>query len=310
MIRAPLNLDQLCVFITVVQTGSFSAAARQMNRAQSAVTYAIQQLEADLRIQLFDRTAYRPALSEAGAALLPGAKRLVREGGTLQAQADGIAAGLEPTLSLVVDSMVAMEPLTVVLRAFKERFPSVATRVCVESLGAAADRILDGTAHLGLVLALFAPLERLEREDAWSVDLVAVCAPTHPLALLQGLRAAPITRDEVEEHLQLVLTDHSPRTRDADHGVLASDTWRLADLGAKHAMLRAGLGWGSMPSHIVAEDLANGRLTEIRLQHWDGTGRMPHLKIVVAYPLGGSLGPAGRWLFDTLSGHDMEAEDR
>lgn len=297
-----LNFDQLAVFLTVLETGSFSAAARRLSRAQSAITYAIQELEADLRVQLFDRSGYRPALSEAGAALLPKAKRLIHEARTLQAQADSIAAGLEPALSLVIDSMAPIEPLTVALSAFKERFPSVATRVYVESLGAAADMLIDGTADLGLVLALLAPLEALERETAGSVDLVAVSAPSHPLAALQALREAPIERQEAEEHLQLVLTDRSPRTRDADHGIVTSNTWRLADLGAKHAMLRAGLGWGSMPRHIVAEDLERGRLSELRLRHWEGTGRMPHLEIIVAHALGRSLGPAGRWLFDTLRG--------
>ncbi len=300
MMRPVLNLDQMAVFLTVSETGSFSAAARKLNRAQSAVTYGIQELEADLRVQLFDRSGYRPALSEAGAALLPKAKRLVHEAGAIQAQADGIAAGLEPALSLVIDSMAPIEPLTVALSAFKERFPSVATRVYVESLGAAADMLIDGTADLGLVLALFAPLEKLEREAAGSVDLVAVSAPSHPLSQLQGLRDAPIMHEEAEEHLQLVLTDRSPRTRNADHGIATSNTWRLADLGAKHAMLRAGLGWGSMPRHMVAEDLEGGRLSELRLRHWEGTGRMPHLEIIVAHALGRSLGPAGRWLFDRL----------
>ena len=302
--RPVLNLDQTAVFLTVLDTGSFSAAARKLNRAQSAVTYAIQELEADLRVQLFDRSGYRPALSEAGAALLPKAKRLVHEARTLQAQADGIAAGLEPALSLVIDAMAPIEPLTVALGAFKERFPSVATRVYVESLGAAADMLVDGTADVGLVLALFAPLEGLAREAAGRVHLVAVSAPSHPLAELQALRDAPIERQEAEEHLQLVLTDRSPRTRGADHGIITSNTWRLADLGAKHAMLRAGLGWGSMPRHMVAEDLARGRLSELRLKHWEGTGRMPHLPIIVAHALGASLGPAGRWLFDTLKGRD------
>ena len=164
--------------------------------------------------------------------------------------------------------------------------------------------LIDGTANLGLVLALFAPLEGLEREAAGSVDLVAVSAPSHPLAALQALREAPIERQEAEEHLQLVLTDRSPRTRNADHGIVTSNTWRLADLGAKHAMLRTGLGWGSMPRHMVAEDLERGRLSELRLRHWQGTGRMPHLPIIVAHALGTSLGPAGRWLFDTLKGRD------
>jgi DNA-binding transcriptional LysR family regulator len=66
-----LTLDQCLVFTTVAAEGSFSATARRMNRAQSAVTYASQKLEAQLGLLLFDRSGYRPVLTEAGAALLP-----------------------------------------------------------------------------------------------------------------------------------------------------------------------------------------------------------------------------------------------
>lgn len=302
--RANLDLDQLSVFLAVVEEGSFSAAARKLNRAQSAVTYAMQELEADMRVTLFDRSAYRPALSEAGRALLPRARRVIREAQALQAQADGIAGGLEASLSLVVDSMFPMAELTGTLADFQARFPSVTTRVHVESLGAAADMVTSGEVDIGLVIALFAPLELLERRVSGTVDLVAVCAPTHPLAVLQDRRDGPIMIEELEDHLQLVLTDRSPRTREQEHGVAATSSWRLADLGAKQAMLRAGLGWGSMPRHLVAEDTQARRLVELRVDRWAGTGSLPRLEIVVARLPDRALGPAARWLFEALAGGD------
>lgn len=297
----PLDLDQLSIFLAIVEGGSFSAAAKMLRRAQSAVTYAIQQLETDLAVSLFDRSAYRPALSEAGHALLPRARRVLREAGALQAQAHGIARGLEPALSLVVDSMFPLATLTGALVAFREQFPSVITRVHVESLGAAADMVTSGEADLGLLIALFAPSDMLVRASAGSVELVAVCAAHHPLAAMQSERIEPLKSEAVEDHLQLVLTDRSPRTRDQEHGVTATSTWRSADLGAKHAMLRAGLGWGSLPRHMAQEDLATGRLVELRLEHWQGTGRLPLLETIVARRGDRELGPAGRWLFDQFA---------
>lgn len=299
--RTQVDLDQLSVLLTVLEEGSFSAAARKLNRAQSAVTYAIQELEADMRVPLFDRSAYRPTLSEAGRALLPRARRVLREAAALQAQADGIAGGLEASLSLVVDAMFPMEGLTKTLAAFQERYPSVATRVHVESLGAAADMVVAGEVDIGLVIALFAPLDLLERRTVGTVDLVAVCSPSHPLAILQRDRERPITIEESEDYLQLVLTDRSPRTREQEHGVAAASSWRLADLGAKQAMLRAGLGWGSMPRHMVVEDMEAERLVELGLDRWAGTGRLPRLEIVVARLPEKALGPAARWLFAKLA---------
>ncbi len=301
MVGAVLNLDQLRVFAMVEQTGSFSAAARVLGRAQSAVTYAIQELEADLRTALFDRSGYRPVLSAAGRAMLPRAKRVLSEVDALQVQADGLATGLEASLSLVVDAAYPMVDLTAALIAFKDAFPSVTTHLHAESLGAGADMVLAGEADLGLIVAPFAPADRLDLSRAGVIELAVVCAPAHPLALRQLHDPRPISKEAAQDHLQLVLSDRSPRTRDQEHGVIASSTWRIADLGAKHAMLRAGLGWGSLPRHVAADDLSTGRLTELRLARWPVTEKLPRLELVLARRPDRALGPAGRWLASRLT---------
>ena len=68
----------------------------------------------------------------------------------------------------------------------------------------------------------------------------------------------PLGQEVLREHVQLVLTDRSALTAGRDFGVTAVRTWRIADLGAKHAMLLAALGWGSMPLHMVRSDLRRG----------------------------------------------------
>jgi DNA-binding transcriptional LysR family regulator len=116
----------------------------------------------------------------------------------------------------------------------------------------------------------------------------------------------------LRDQVQLVLTDRSPLTGDRDYGVFSARTWRLADLGAKHAMLRAGLGWGGMPEHLVAEDIAAGRLKRLHIPPEEGAageggalgdeGAPPGeesvvLPLCVAYRRAQPPGPAGRWLF-------------
>src|SRR5439155_65487 len=68
------------------------------------------------------------------------------------------------------------------------------------------------------------------------------------------------------QHRQLVLTDRSELSQGKEFGVFTANTWRLADLGAKHAFLRAGLGWGGMPVDAIKRDLANRSLVKIRLE--------------------------------------------
>jgi DNA-binding transcriptional LysR family regulator len=293
-----LTLDQFRVFAAVVQEGSFSAAARRLRRAQSAVTYSVQRLEDQVGLPLFDRSAYRPVLSEAGRALAPRVRRILEEVDGFAVQARGLAGGLEAELSLVIDSLLPMQPLVEALAEFQARFPSVQPRVHVETLGAAPQALLEGAADLGLVTAFASRSAELARVPLGEVELVPVAAPGHPLAGLAG----PLAPEAVREEVQLVLTDRSPLTAGQDFGVASTRTWRIADLGAKHAMLLAGLGWGSMPRHMVETDLEAGRLVALRLTSWDGSPAMPRLATVMARRASHALGPAGRWLFDRLAG--------
>lgn len=289
-----LTLDQFQVFAAVADAGSFSAAARKLNRAQSAVTYAVQKLEEQIGAELFDRGAYRPVLSEAGRALLPRTLRILSEVADFRIQAHGIAGGLEGELSIVVDAMFPMPALLEALRDFQAAFPSVQTRFYVESLGAAVQAVIDRTADIGLIFKL-GDYPELAYHPVLEIELTPVAAPQHPLAQLTG----SIYREMVRDHVQLVLTDRSRLTEGRDHGVVALRTWRLADLGAKHAMLLAGLGWGGMPRHMVADDLAAGRLVELAMAD---PSDWPRLQMMAVVRKDKALGPAGRWMAERLSG--------
>src|SRR5271165_1973926 len=295
MMLDSLTLDQIRLFIAVADTGSFSRAAKGLNRAQSAVTYGIQKLEAQFGIPLFDRTAYRPALTEAGRALLPRARRIAEETNAFRDIARSLASGLEAELTIVVDSMFPMPAVAEALRAFTARFPTVPPRIHVQSLGAAAELILDGTCMIGFLSLYFSDLVLLKRFPLLTIELVPVVAPNHPLAALDG----PIDARVLHQHVQLVLTDRSSLTTGRDHGVLSGRTWRLADLGAKQSMLLAGLGWGNMPSHLVQDDIAQGRLKVIRPMEFDP--RVAQLVMCGAYLANRRLGPAGQWMIEHLS---------
>src|SRR5258708_3767410 len=246
-----LTLDQIRIFLAVADAGSFSKAAKRLNRAQSAVTYGIQKLEAQFGIPLFDRTAYRPALTEAGRALLPRARRIAEETNAFRDTARSLASGLEAELTIVLDSMFPMRAVVEALRAFTAKFPTATPRIYVQSLGAAAELVLDGTCMIGLLPLFFSDMADLKRFPLLTVALIPLVAPTHPMAALEG----PIDTHLLHRHVHLVLTDPSSLTAGRDSGVLSGPTWRLADLGAKHSMLLAGLGWGNMPSPQVQNDL-------------------------------------------------------
>ena len=290
-----ISLDQLRVFRQVAESGSFSAAARDLHRAQSAVTYAIQKLEDQVGAQVFDRGGYRPVLSEAGRALMPRAVRILEELAAFNTHARAIAGGLEAEVAIVVDPTYPTPALTAALHGFQQRYAAVQLRVFVETLGAAAQAVIDRTADLGLALEFAASSPDLVSTPVGELELVPVAAPSHPLARIKG--RIPI--DAARQELQLVLSDRSSLTSGRDFSVISPRTWRLADLGARHEMMRAGLGWGSMPMHMVAEDLQRGRLVQLDIRWPDGT-RPPRPVVVLTRRKDKSLGPAGAWLAEEL----------
>jgi DNA-binding transcriptional LysR family regulator len=288
------TLDQLQVLLAVQDAGSFAGAARRLNRATSAVTYAIDNLEAQLGLALFDRVATRkPELTEAGRAVLAEACHVSRRVDILRAKVKGLLDGLEAELSLVVDVMLPTARLVDALQGFQEAFPTVAPRLRVEALGAVTQLVLDRTATIGVSGHLSAGAEGIERIAVGGARLIPVAAPFHPLA-----RAGEVAPGAAREHLQLVLTDRSRLTEGQDFGVVAVNTWRLADLGSKHALLLAGIGWGGMPEPMVREDIAAGRLVALDLPDW----RAITYTLDAIYRTDTPPGPAARWLIARLAG--------
>ena len=255
------TLDQLLVLVAVAEAGSFSATARALNRTQSVVSYTIASLERQLGLPLFDRGQRRPVLTPAGRAVLADARRVAAVMGELRARATGLAGGLEAEVSLAVEIMFPTTRLVAALQAFAVQFPTVALRLQVETLGQVVQLVLDRRCGLGIAGWMAARYHTLERVPLGAAVLVPVAAPAHPLSMLRR----KLTPFELSQETQLVLTDRSTLTEGQDFGVLSPRTWRLGDLGAKHALLRAGLGWGNMPEQMVRDDLAGGRLTRLDL---------------------------------------------
>lgn len=288
-----VSLDQLRMFVASADAGSFSAAARRLNRAQSAISQAIAALEGSLGVSLFDRSQRYPKLTAEGAKLLTIARGIVRDTDGLKAHARNLAGGLEPELAIVLDTMFPQSLLTFVAREWAAEFPHTPLRVYFEALGAVAQAVLDGRCSVGVVGTLQTIPPDLSREWLFGLPLATVVAPNHPLATIPG----PISPELAERHVQIVLTDRSALTAGQEFGVFSRQTWRVAELSTKHAFLCAGLGWGNMPYPSIADDLAAGRLIALEFEGVPSTYRLPMSAI---FRSDSQPGLAGRWMIDRL----------
>ncbi|PDT17682.1 LysR family transcriptional regulator [Rhizobium sp. J15] len=289
-----LSLDQLRTFIAAANEGSFSAAARKLGRAQSAVSELVRSLEIQLGVDLFDRSGRYPQLTASGNMLLATAREVIAKVDAFKSQAKGMAAGLEPELSVVIDVFFPIHVIAEAAKDFRQQFPDVPLRLFVEALGGTVQPVLDQRANFGIVGSLPAMPPGVVTEPLAGVMFLVVAAADHPLAAIEGT----ISRAELAKHVQLVLTDRTDLSKGREFGVMSPQTWRLADLFAKHTFLINGLGWGGMPSHAVRTDIEAGRLVELTVEDIPAGGlRLP---MSAAYRSDGPPGPAGRWLIERL----------
>lgn len=288
-----LTLDQLRTFVTVAETGSFSAAARRLQRVQSAVSQAMANLERQLDLVLWDRSTRVPTLTPQGRALLIAAQRVSAEVSSLRQLAASMHAGLEPSVSLCIDALFPLSALIDLCREFADRFPKVDLRVDTQTMSAVSARVLAGTATLGVVSPM-GLLPQLERRLLSQILLVPVAAPQHPLSQHRGA----IPHRNFEPHVQVVLSERI----DAgvpDQGVLSGRTWRVSDLHTKHQLLLAGLGWGNLPEHLVHEDLRKRRLIRLRPAGWADDEHALNLSAI--YHPDTTFGPAHTWVLEQLA---------
>lgn len=286
--HAPVTLDQLRTFIAVVDEGSFSAAARKLRRVQSAVSHAMATLEAQLGVKVWDRSTKIATLTEEGRALLAAARRVSADADALARIAAGLRGGLEPMVSLCIDTIFPTPALVALCREFAAAFPTVELRLHVETMRAVAERVLDGTCHLGVggPLAIVAGLERYHLA---MVRMIPVAAPGHPLATAPS----KLSHEQLDEHVQIVLSERGAGST-PDQGVLSSKTWRIADLELKKALLLAGLGWGNLPEHLIRSEIHDGRLVALKVEGWGPENNQ--LSLAAIHRPGLALGPATRWL--------------
>lgn len=289
-----VSLDQLRTFVAAVDEGSFSAAARRLNRVQSAVSTWVSSLEAQIGVVLFDRSGRYPKLTPEGVLLLADARNIVSGVDTLKARARLMSAGLEAELSVVVDVFFPTAVFSAAAKAFASRFPLTPLRVFVEGLGAAYQPVVEGRCSLGILAPLPLEFPSLVSESIGPLSLVTVAAPDHPLASFKRR----IPKAALAKHVQLVLTDRSDLSAGQDYGVKSALTWRLADLSTKHAFLRNGVGWGNMPQHMVSSDLADGTLVALDVEDMLLEGVT--LMMAAFHRASEPPGPAGRWLIDDL----------
>jgi DNA-binding transcriptional LysR family regulator len=289
-----VTINQLRAFVAVCDQGSFSGAARKLGRAQSAISHAIKALESAFDVELFERNTRKAQLTAAGRSLLPDARAVISRTEEMKNRAGAIAKAGVPQVSVAVDAYFPRNRLIDCLRMLQAEFPTAAINLRITTMQGGEHLVLDKMCALAITIENVPEVnpDGIERSWLCEAEMVTTCATLHPLASAPS----PIPMDEFGLHTQIVVTDNQPGAEKTQQGVAGKRQWLVNDLGAKRDLLKAGLGWGHMPRHLVAEDLASGQLVELERRAW----HIRPLTFVVSQRRGHDLSPCESRLVELL----------
>ncbi len=285
------NLEQIRLFVSVAERQSFSAAARELKRVQSAVSNGIALLEADLGVTLFERSSGRqPRLTDEGRVLLAEARRCCASASACRGarwgwRAARAAAAPGPGRGDALPAGAGQPG------SAGAALPSLEVQVSSGGQGDVTRRLLEEQADLGLLFHHERMPESLERRRLGSVEMVTVCGAGHPLAGLQR-----VSRRELAQHRQLLIVPQQSGYPGGEQ--ISPQVWRLDSFYSMAELLMRNLGWAWLPRHVVQYPTYDRLMVELT-SDW----MPPALVVELVWRRNEVLGPAAAWLGETFTRH-------
>jgi len=284
-----VTLDQARALDAFARTGTFQAAAKELNKVHTAVLYALKQLEGQTGLELFDRSGYRTKLTPSGEQVLHRARRLLEAERELIATCAELKSGWEPVLKVVVDAIFPIAPVLEVVRRLKQQQAPTRVLISVDSLSAVEQRFEAEQAQV-MVTVLPPTLPDLTAQALPRLKARLVVHRSHALARRQKVSTA-----DLADQVMLTVRGSDPRLQLATRALDQQSTVHLPDFHSKKAAILAGLGFGWLPEWLIADELSRGALVALPLRE----GATHTFTPLVATR--GALGPAARELVDLVT---------
>ena len=242
-----INQEQLIIFKTVIETGSFSAAARQLGKVPSAVSMSIANLEIDLNLLLFHRGGREPVATTQALTLYEKTEQLLIEINQWKQHAFALSEGLESSLNIVVVSELLHVQWTDYISQLEQQFPELQINIFSAPQEDALKMLMNQTAQLALMFER----EQLESREQFvelkREALVAVAAIDSPLA-----QCEQVSYEQILQSRQIAIAS---RDRTLKPELLFSKKyWRTDNNHSACAMIMQGLGWGILPVEMLNQN--------------------------------------------------------
>lgn len=276
------TLDQLRHFVAAADAGSFSAAARGLGRAQSAISTSVGLLEADLGVDLFDRSRRNATLTPAGEVMLQEARELLRQAGGLDQRALSFAEGQDARLSIALDDALPYQVLGKLVIEVAERFPALELTQLNGTATEVAGYVQQGRASLAFQFDRADPGSAFAHRYVGSVAQAVFVGAGHPLAQLTD-----VTRTDLAHYRQLVMLMDG-----VEDAPISPAVWRADSFYNIAGMVADGLGWAILPLNIAEYESFRTTLARVPCSGL----ALPMLSVRALWLQGASPSATERWL--------------
>lgn len=253
-----MTFEQLLVFHTIVRTGSFKAASNEMHKTQPAISFSIKKLEEELQVELFDRSAYRPTLTDHGRALYERSLKIMQGMAELESMSKSFQQKEEPEISISLDGVCLKPDVLKLLKSFSDDHPYTKLNLSFDILSEAERKVTSKEALFGIT-HFVSEKSHLELVPVTKVTMVPVINRE-----LYKEKKVKSQKDLLGID-QIVVGDKNPTG--ASFGLLEEGKkWRMLDINFKHDIILAGLGWGHLPIHAVEREIKDKKIIVLNFE--------------------------------------------
>jgi DNA-binding transcriptional LysR family regulator len=284
-----ISLEQWRALIAVVDAGGYAQAAERLHKSQSAVTYAVQKIESQLDLKVFEIQGRKAILTPTGRLLYRRALALVGEASELERAAKNLSAGWEAEIGIAAEILFPTWLLLESLDQFGEESPQTRIEIIESVLSGTAEALLTGKADLAISPHI---PPGFFGELLMRTPIIAVAHPDHPLQKL----GRKLTRRDLRNYRHITIRDTGSQRDRRAVMVEVDQRWTVSHMATSIEALCAGYGFSWLPAERIKRELADGRLKPLPLR--EGQERWVDIYLIVADP--DFAGPGVRRLADIL----------
>lgn len=284
-----VTLEQWRALLAVIDAGGYAKAAELLNKSQSAVSYAISQLESALGVKVFQLQGRKAVASPAGELLYRRAKQLLEQAERLEKSAGCLSVQIEPLVKIAADIIIPPARILQCLAIFAKDFPDTRIEVFESVLSGTEDALLQR--QVDLAIGGRVPTGFMG-EKLVTVSMHGVSSPEHPLQLL----GRPISYEDMRQHRQIIVRDSGQYRRHSEGWQEADQRWTVSHIKTSLDAIRLGLGYAWLPDAYTQEDIANGRLKYLPVE----VGAVREVTTYLTFADRDFAGPATRKLAEIL----------